>query len=43
MVSAQKKNATGLVLSGNKNCWEYWKNENGNPLNKKQMIKVKTE
>ncbi|MDY4857802.1 MAG: DUF262 domain-containing protein [Candidatus Onthovivens sp.] len=47
MVSAQKKNATGLsaaaglVLGGNRNGWEYWKDENGNPLNENKELKKK--
>ena len=42
-----KENATGLsasaglVLGKNRNCWEYWKDENGNPLNENKELKKK--
>lgn len=44
---AQKKNATGLsaaaglILGGNRNGWEYWRDENGNPLNDNKELKKK--
>lgn len=47
MVSAQKKNSTGLsaaaglILGGNRNGWEYWKDESGKPLNDKKELKKK--
>ena len=47
MVSAQKKNSTGLsaaaglILGGNRNGWEYWKDENGKPLNENKELKKK--
>lgn len=47
MVSAQKKNSTGLsaaaglILGGNRNGWEYWKDENGKPLNDNKELKKK--
>ena len=39
LFTAQKVNSTalsvtaGLLLCGNRNGWEYWKDQNGNPLN----------
>ena len=47
MVSAQKKNSTGLsaaaglILGGNRNGWEYWKDETGKPLNENKELKKK--
>ena len=47
MVSAQKKNSTGLsaaaglILGGNRNGWEYWKDESGKPLNDNKELKKK--
>ena len=47
MVSAQKKNSTGLsaaaglILGGNRNGWEYWKDETGKPLNDNKELKKK--
>lgn len=47
MVSAQKKNSTGLsaaaglILGGNRNGWEYWKDDNGISLNDNKILKKK--
>lgn len=47
MVSAQKKNSTGLsaaaglILGGNRNGWEYWKDDNGISLNENKELKKK--
>ncbi len=47
MFVAQKKNSTGLsaaaglILGGNRNGWEYWKDESGKPLNDNKDLKKK--
>lgn len=47
MVSAQKKNSTGLsaaaglILCGNRNGWEHWKDDNGVSLNENKALKKK--
>lgn len=45
LFTAQKMNSTalsvsaGVILCGNKNGWEYWKDENGKPLNDDKDLK----
>lgn len=45
LFTAQKKNNTalsvsaGLILCGNRNGWEYWKNEKGKSLNEDVNLK----
>lgn len=45
LFTAQKMNSTalsvsaGLILCGNRNGWEYWKDEKGNPLNENKLLK----
>lgn len=47
IASSQKKNGTalsaaaGLLLGGNRNGWEYWKDENGHSLNENKSLKKK--
>ncbi len=47
VASSQKKNGTalsaaaGLLLGGNRNGWEYWKDENGHSLNENKSLKKK--
>ena len=47
MVSAQKKNSTGLsptaglILGGSRNGWEYWKDSNGITLNENKELRKK--
>lgn len=42
---AQKKNSTalsvsaGIILCGNRNGWDYWKDQNGHPLNENKQLK----
>lgn len=45
LFTAQKMNSTalsisaGVILCGNRNGWEYWKDENGKPLNENKELK----
>ena len=47
IASSQKKNGTalsaaaGLLLGGNRNGWEYWKDVNGHSLNENKSLKKK--